>query len=101
MAENTRPERRTFMQRLVRISASDLARLIFLCVLVGFILAAFHINPRRLWIDFFGTVGEAWGRFIDFLTNSASWAVEYFVLGAVIVVPIWIVFRILRAMRRS
>lgn len=100
MSDNTTPERKSFTRRLLAVSASDLARVIFLSVLVGFILAAFHLNPRRLWIDFFGTVADAWSRFIGFLTESAGWAIEYFLLGAIIVVPIWLAVRLLRAMGR-
>jgi hypothetical protein len=93
------PDRSTFVQRLVQVGSSDLIRVAVLCVLAGFILAAFHVNPRRLWVDFFGTIAESWGRFIDFITHSAGWAVEYFLLGAILVVPIWIVFRVLCALR--
>jgi len=98
----TRPaERSTFVQRLIRIGSTDLIRVAVLCVLAGFVLAAFHVNPRRLWVDFFGTIAESWGRFIDFLTHSVGWAIEYFLLGAVLVIPIWIVFRVLGALRRN
>ena len=93
--------RTTFIQRLIRVGSTDIIRVIVLCVLAGFILAAFHVNPRRLWVDFFGTIAESWGRFIDFLTHSVGWAIEYFLLGAILVIPIWIVFRILSALRRS
>jgi Na+/H+-dicarboxylate symporter len=101
MSENSTPERRTFVQRLTRISSSNILRLVFLCVLAGFLLAALNVNPRDLWIDFFGTLAESWGRFIHFITESAGWAVEYFLLGAVLVIPIWIVFRLLRALGRE
>ncbi|WP_297736532.1 DUF6460 domain-containing protein [uncultured Maricaulis sp.] len=93
------PERSTFVQRLIRIGSTDIIRVIVLCVLAGFVLAAFHVNPRRLWVDFFGTIAESWGRFIEFLTHSVGWAIEYFLLGAVLVIPIWIVFRVLGALR--
>ena len=92
---------RSFMQRLLKFAPSDLIRLIFLCVLAGFFLAAFHVNPRRLWVDFFGTLAESWSRFIGFISDSALWAVDYLLLGAVLVVPIWIVIRVLRALRRD
>lgn len=98
----TTPEpRRSFVQRLLRFAPSDLLRLIFLCVLAGFFLAAFHVNPRRLWVDFFGTLAESWSRFIGFISDSAMWAVDYLLLGAVLVVPIWIVIRVVRALRRD
>jgi uncharacterized RDD family membrane protein YckC len=94
-------EKRSFVQRLTRISTTDVLRLVFLCVLAGFLLAALNVNPRDLWADFFGTLARSWGRFIDFLFDSAGWAIEYFLLGAVLVIPIWIVFRLLRAVGRN
>ena len=94
-------ERHTFVQRLVSFSTKDIVRLVLLCVLAGFLLAALNVNPRDLWIDFFGTLAESWTRFADFIIDSAGWAVEYFLLGAVLVIPIWIVFRIIRATGRS
>ena len=101
MSENSQTERRTFTQRLTKISSADILRLVFLCVLAGFLLAALNVNPRDLWIDFFGTLAESWSRFIHFITESAGWAIEYFLLGAVLVIPIWLVFRLLRALGRD
>jgi len=101
MSENSTPQRRSFVQRLVRMSTADIMRLVFLCVLAGFLLAALNVNPRDLWVDFFGTLAESWGRFIRFITESAGWAIEYFLLGAVLVIPIWIVFRLLRTLGRE
>lgn len=101
MSENSQTDRRTFMQRLTKISSADILRLVFLCVLAGFLLAALNVNPRDLWIDFFGTLAESWSRFIRFITESAGWAIEYFLLGAVLVIPIWLVFRLLRALGRD
>ncbi|MEA1942331.1 MAG: DUF6460 domain-containing protein [Pseudomonadota bacterium] len=101
MSENSQTDRRTFMQRLTKISSADILRLVFLCVLAGFLLAALNVNPRDLWIDFFGTLAESWSRFIHFITESAGWAIEYFLLGAVLVIPIWLVFRLLRALGRD
>ncbi|OLF81490.1 hypothetical protein AWH62_02125 [Maricaulis sp. W15] len=98
---DSRSNRTTFVQRLIRVGSTDIIRVVVLCVLAGFVLAAFHVNPRRLWVDFFGTIAESWGRFIDFLTHSVGWAIEYFLLGAILVIPIWIVFRVLGALRRS
>lgn len=99
--ENAPRERRSFVQRLTKMSSADILRLVFLCVLAGFLLAALNVNPRDLWVDFFGTLAESWGRFVRFIADSAGWAIEYFLLGAVLVIPIWIVFRILRAVGRE
>lgn len=101
MTEPAEQNRKSFAKRLFQVNATDILRLVFLCIIAGLVLAAFHVNPRRLWVDFFGTIAESWGRFIDFLTETASWAFDYFFLGAVLVIPIWIVFRFLRALRRD
>ncbi|WP_412545339.1 DUF6460 domain-containing protein [Maricaulis sp. MIT060901] len=90
-----------FLQRLFKLSPNDLLRLLFLCVLVGLLLAAFNVDPRRLWVDFFGTLVESWTSIVSAIVNSAGHAIEYLLLGAVLVVPIWLLMRVLGAMRRD
>lgn len=90
-----------FLQRLFKLSPNDLLRLLFLCVLVGLLLAAFNVDPRRLWVDFFGTLVESWTSIVSAVVNSAGHAIEYLLLGAVLVVPIWLLMRVLGAMRRD
>lgn len=85
----------TFAKRLLRIGTGDIIRIVVISILVGIILAALNVNPRRLWVDLFGTIGEAWSRFISLLGDSVFWAIDYFLLGAVLVVPIWLVYRLL------
>ena len=99
--EQNTPARKTFVQRLVSIKPSDLIALFFLCVLAGLVLAVFQVDPRELWVDFFATVGEAWREFFRIIFDSLDWAIQYFFLGAVLVIPIWIVWRVLKAMRRN
>ncbi|MCC5996015.1 MAG: hypothetical protein JJU18_06555 [Oceanicaulis sp.] len=94
------PARRTFWQRLVAIRPSDIVLLLVLCVIVGLVLAAFRIDPADLWVDFFGAVGRAWSAFFDSLGSTLRWAVQYLLLGAVIVVPIWIAWRLIKAFSR-
>ena len=89
--------KKSFMQRLLAIKPSDLIAVFFLCVLAGLVLAVFNVDPATLWVDFFGAVGEAWQRFFEILADSLGWAVQYFFLGAVLVIPIWIAWRIIKA----
>jgi hypothetical protein len=89
---------RPLIQRLAAIKPSDLVILFFLCVLVGMILAFLDVNPANLWVDFFGAVTEAWQRFFENLGSALGWALQYFFLGAVIIVPIWLLFHVLRAL---
>ena len=89
--------RKTFLSRLLSIRPSDLIAIFFLCVLAGLVLAVFNVDPATLWGDFFGAVGEAWRSFFVIIADSLGWAVQYFFLGAVLVIPIWIVWRVIRA----
>ncbi|KAA5805198.1 hypothetical protein F1654_04225 [Alkalicaulis satelles] len=94
------PARRTFLQRLVAFKPSDIVLLVVLCVVVGLVLAAFRIDPAELWVDFFGAVARAWSAFFESIGSTLRWAVQYLLLGAVIVVPIWIVVRVITAASR-
>jgi len=92
---------RSFWQRLAAVKPSDIVLLVVLCVVVGLILAAFNVDPAELWVDFFGAVGRAWSTFFDSIGSTLGWAaLRYLALGAVIVVPIWIVWRIITAASR-
>jgi hypothetical protein len=59
-------------------------------VVVGVLLAFFGIRPVDLWSDFLDTVGRIWHMGFD----AIDWSVRYFLLGAVVVVPIWLFVRL-------
>ncbi|MEN6542526.1 DUF6460 domain-containing protein [Parvibaculum sp.] len=59
-------------------------------VVVGLLLAFFGIKPIDLWYDFLDTVVRIWHMGFD----AIDWSVKYFALGAVVVVPIWLVVRL-------
>ena len=91
-------EKGNFFSRLTRLKPSDILKVFLLCVAAGLILAAFDIDPSDLWVDFFGTLFDAWDRFLHIITDSLGWAVRYFFLGAVLVIPIWILWRVLSSL---
>ncbi|TRO96824.1 hypothetical protein FKB34_02345 [Glycocaulis profundi] len=99
--EPARPRRRGFFARLVDISGRDVIVLLVLCLCAGVVLAAFNVDPSRLWVDFFGTLGDAWERAVEIVTGLFGWSFRYFVLGAVLVVPLWILWRVIRATGRE
>lgn len=102
MSEETSPtpQRRTLAQRLLSVRPSDLIILFCLCVVAGLVLAVFNVDPATLWVDFFGAVADAWASFFDALGSSLRWALQYFFLGAVIVLPIWLAIHLIRAFTR-
>lgn len=93
-----RSHSRSIIKRLAAIKPGDLIVLFFLCVLVGMILAFLNVDPASLWVDFFGAVADAWRSFFENLGSALSWALQYFFLGAVIIVPIWLLFHVIRAL---
>tara|TARA_A100000171_G_C2100332_1_gene129312 strand:+ start:548 stop:871 length:324 start_codon:yes stop_codon:yes gene_type:complete len=66
-----------------------LIKLVLACVLVGIALVIFGIEPFSLWEDFLDAVVRIWGMVFDL----ADWAWTYFLLGAIIVIPIWLIIR--------
>lgn len=100
--QNTDPRSsRTFLQRLFAVRPSDLVIVALCCVLVGMLLALLNVDPARLWVDFFGAVADAWTSFFENIGDALGWALQYFVLGAVIILPIWIVWRLIKALSKS
>jgi hypothetical protein len=77
-----------------------LLKLLALCFVVGLVITAAGIQPIDLWRDLGGTIVEIWRIFWD----AAHWAVRYVVLGAIVVVPVWLlllVFQKAAEARRS
>lgn len=102
--ENTPPtdtppaEPKSRIQRLLSVTPGDIIRIALISVIVGLVLAAFRVDPRRLWVDFFGTIAEAWSEFINISMDLVRWSIDYLFLGAILVVPIWLVIHIVRSL---
>jgi len=92
---------KSFLQRLLAVRPGDLVIIFFLCVIVGMLLALLNVDPARLWVDFFGAVADAWTSFFENIGDALGWALQYFFLGAVIIIPIWIVWRLIKALTKS
>lgn len=94
--ETTEPKTR--IQRLLSVTPGDIVRIGLISVIVGLVLAAFRVDPRNLWVDFFGTIGAAWQEFLQISVDLVRWSIDYLFLGAILVVPIWIVIHIVRSL---
>jgi hypothetical protein len=70
-------------------------KIILLSVVVGVILSALGLDPRDIWQSLVDLVRHVWNMGWD----AVLWLWRYFLLGAVIVVPIWLVVRLLKAGR--
>ena len=74
---------------------SVVLKIILLSVVVGVILSALGLDPRDIWQSLVDLVRHVWNMGWD----AVLWLWRYFLLGAVIVVPIWLVVRLLKAGR--
>lgn len=74
-----------------------LARLVLLSILVGVVLAAIGLDPWNIWRSLERFVRGIW----DMGWDAVETLWRYFLLGAVIVVPIWLIARVAKSSRRS
>ncbi len=65
-------------------------KLLVVSLLVGLALDYFDISPADLIHD----IPETVGRILDKLLQFISWGGKYILLGAIIVVPVWIIMNI-------
>lgn len=68
-------------------------RLILLCVFVGVILHTLGFDPANIIDSIRRIVQAVWEMGFD----AVRWVWRYFLLGAIIVVPIWLIVRFMRA----
>ena len=67
-------------------------RLGLLSIVVGVFLSIFGITPHNFFMSL-----DHFARYVyDLGFGAFEWALEYLVLGAMVVVPIWLLVRMLR-----
>jgi uncharacterized oligopeptide transporter (OPT) family protein len=74
-----------------------LIRLALLSIVVGVVLSALGITPH----NFFYQIRLLLQRIYDLGFGAFQSVVEYLVLGAMVVVPIWLVTRLIKSLRRT
>jgi len=72
-----------------------LGRLILVSVLVGVILSALGLDPFDIVRSVRRLIQTIW----DMGFDAFNWLWRYFLLGAVIVIPIWLLLRLVNAPR--
>jgi hypothetical protein len=80
---------------LPRITAKTVVKLIIASLCVGLLLAYFNADP----LDVLHWAREKLAELLGDATGWLQWAVKYALIGAVIVVPIWLVHYLWRAAR--
>jgi hypothetical protein len=70
-------------------------RLVLLCILVGVVLSVLGVDPMNIWRSLQSLVRAIWDAGFD----AIWWIWRYFLLGAVIVIPVWLVMRVAKGTR--
>jgi hypothetical protein len=78
-----------------KISGATVIKLVIVCFLVGLALAFFNLDPKDVLTQMI-----RWGKSLaEWSFEAFGSAISYILLGAVIVLPIWLIFYLLRAAR--
>ncbi|MCC3861336.1 DUF6460 domain-containing protein [Pseudemcibacter aquimaris] len=63
-------------------------KLIIASLCVGLLLSFFNIDP----VELINNVPETLGRILEVVLDVINWAGKYILLGAIIVIPIYVIF---------
>lgn len=78
-----------------RITLATIGKLLLACLVVGFLLSFLELDPVALLRGSFAWIGDLLRSMVDNLGKVVS----YTLLGAVIVVPIWLLSYAWRALK--
>lgn len=76
---------------------STIVKLLIASLIIGMLLTFFDITPERLLASF----GETVQRIFQIVVSFGEWSIRYILVGAVVVVPIWLIMLLLRVARRK
>ncbi len=68
-------------------------RLVLLSIVIGVLLSALGLDPWNI----LQSVERLIRRILDLGWDAVAWLWRYFLLGAVLVIPIWLIVRLLRS----
>jgi hypothetical protein len=70
-----------------------IGKLILLSILIGVVLSALNLDPWNIVASLERVIRNIWNMGFDVI----EWLWRYFLLGAVFVIPIWLILRLVRA----
>ena len=73
-----------------------IVKLLVVSLLVGLALSFFDVSPEQLLASF----GDTVKRIFEVMVSMVKWTVPYMLIGAVVVVPIWLIIVGVRFVRQ-
>lgn len=80
---------------MARLTFATVVKLLLASLLVGWLLSLVDISPQELLRGALGQV--RW--LIDQAVSWLGWSVSYLLLGAIIVVPTWLIYSLWKSLR--
>lgn len=80
-----------------KITARTIVKVLVASLLVGMLLAALNIDPHNI----LKSMEAAFYKLADMGVEFFSWAIKYVLIGAVIVVPVWLISYVWRIIRNK
>ncbi len=84
------------MRSLPRGTAGTLIKLLIASLAVGFVMSALGVTPASIAARLGGTLDGVF----DTVASVFTGIIEYIVLGAILVVPVWLLVVLLRSRRK-
>jgi hypothetical protein len=81
---------------MIRSVRSTVIRLVVWSLVIGIVLSVTGVSPEAL----LSGLGDTVERIFAVVVDMARWAVPYVLLGAVVVIPVWLVAFAWRLIRR-
>jgi len=78
-----------------RITGNTVVRLLVLSLIVGLVITWLNIDPKNLLYS----LRDGAIRLFEMGVDVFGWAFTYILIGAVVVIPIWLVLYLLRYLR--
>lgn len=69
-----------------------IGKLVAVSFVAGLVFYVLGIDPAELWLDLGGTIRRIWEMALD----TVQWGAKYVFMGAIVVVPIWIIYRLIQ-----
>ncbi|MDP1553860.1 MAG: hypothetical protein Q8L84_00255 [Hyphomonas sp.] len=95
-AADTKPEPKPFIVRAFSLSVGQALRLLLFSTLAGFFVLAFDYAPGGATFN----IGGAFTAIVHRALTAIGWALESFwkpaLAGAVVVLPVWAIWRLIR-----
>jgi hypothetical protein len=91
--QRRRPERGAFTRFFGGPPLSVMFRLVLLSILIGVILKVIGLDPFNILRSVQDLIEYVWNMGFD----AVRWLWRYFLLGAAVVIPVWLIIRLVRA----